>query len=138
RYGQFVVPRGQPESEPRARGTRRGHRCAGCASGARAGHPHRPSKRSRAARPRRGGADAAGGSTMSLLVVGSVALDSIETPFGKITDALGGSGTFFSAAASLYCGVQLVGVVGDDFPVEQLSFLEQRGVDLTGLEKRKG
>lgn len=75
---------------------------------------------------------------MSLLVVGSVALDSIETPFGSVDDALGGSGTFFSAAASLYCGVQLVGVVGSDFPLRALSFLEQRGVDLTGLEQREG
>jgi sugar/nucleoside kinase (ribokinase family) len=75
---------------------------------------------------------------MSLLVVGSVALDSIETPFGSVTDALGGSATFFSAAASLYCGVQLVGVVGSDFPMGDLGFLEQRGVDLTGLEQGEG
>jgi sugar/nucleoside kinase (ribokinase family) len=75
---------------------------------------------------------------MSLLVVGSVALDSIETPFGKVTDALGGSATFFSAAASLYSPVQLVGVVGSDFPMEQLAFLRARGVDLSGLEQRAG
>jgi len=75
---------------------------------------------------------------MSLLVVGSVALDSIETPFGRVDDALGGSATFFSAAASLLCPVQLVGVVGEDFPVAQLDFLERRGVDLGGLEKRPG
>ncbi|MEX0907923.1 MAG: PfkB family carbohydrate kinase [Gemmatimonadota bacterium] len=75
---------------------------------------------------------------MSLLVVGSVALDSIETPFGKVQDALGGSATFFSAAASLYCDVQLVGVVGSDFPLPQLAFLEQRGVDLSGVEHAEG
>jgi sugar/nucleoside kinase (ribokinase family) len=75
---------------------------------------------------------------MSLLVVGSVALDSIQTPFGSVDDALGGSATFFSAAASLYCGVQLVGVIGSDFPVGQLEFLERRGVDLSGLESREG
>jgi sugar/nucleoside kinase (ribokinase family) len=75
---------------------------------------------------------------MSLLCVGSVALDSIQTPFGRIDDALGGSATFFSAAASLYCGVQLVGVVGDDFPLHDLRFLEERGVDLAGLERRAG
>ncbi|HEX2166364.1 MAG TPA: PfkB family carbohydrate kinase [Longimicrobiales bacterium] len=75
---------------------------------------------------------------MSLLVVGSVALDSIETPFGSVTDALGGSATFFSAAASLYCGVQLVGVVGSDYPMEKLAFLEKRGVDLSGLTKDEG
>ena len=75
---------------------------------------------------------------MSLLVVGSVALDSIETPFGKVHDALGGSATFFSAAASLYCRVQLVGVIGSDFPVDQLQFLENRGVDCSGLERAEG
>jgi sugar/nucleoside kinase (ribokinase family) len=75
---------------------------------------------------------------MSLLVVGSVALDSVETPFGSVTDALGGSATFFSAAASLYCGVQLVGVVGSDFPMGDLAFLERRGVDLTGLAQEAG
>ncbi len=75
---------------------------------------------------------------MSLLVVGSVALDSIETPFGRIHDTLGGSATFFSAAASFFCPVQLVGVVGDDFPRHQLSFLSERGVDLAGLAGRPG
>ncbi|HSJ25462.1 MAG TPA: PfkB family carbohydrate kinase [Longimicrobiales bacterium] len=75
---------------------------------------------------------------MSLLVVGSVALDSIETPFGTAHDALGGSATYFSAAASLYCQVQLVGVVGSDFPEHDLAFLEERGVDLSGLERAEG
>lgn len=75
---------------------------------------------------------------MSLLVVGSVALDSIETPFGQVTDAVGGSATFFSAAASLFCRVQLVGVVGNDYPLERLEFLRQRGVDLSGLEQENG
>jgi hypothetical protein len=50
-------------------------------------------------------------------------------------DALGGSATFFSAAASLFCPVQLVGVVGHDFPLEELDFLEQRGVDLAGSSR---
>lgn len=75
---------------------------------------------------------------MSVLVVGSVALDTIETPFGLAEDAVGGSGTFFSAAASLFGAVRLVGVVGDDYPLEQLRFLEDRGVDLSGLEQRPG
>jgi sugar/nucleoside kinase (ribokinase family) len=75
---------------------------------------------------------------MSLLVVGSVALDSIETPFGSAHDALGGSATYFSAAASLFCPVQLVGVVGSDFPLHDLRFLERRGVDLAGLEQAEG
>jgi sugar/nucleoside kinase (ribokinase family) len=75
---------------------------------------------------------------MSLLVVGSVALDSVETPFGKRDDVLGGSATYFSAAASLLTKVSVVGVVGDDFPLQDLDFLEKRGVDLAGLEKVAG
>jgi sugar/nucleoside kinase (ribokinase family) len=75
---------------------------------------------------------------MSVLVVGSVALDSIETPFGSVQDALGGSATFFSAAASLYSDVQLVGVIGSDFPEIELDFLVRRGVDLQGLERAVG
>lgn len=74
----------------------------------------------------------------ALLVVGSVALDSVETPFGKAENVLGGSGTFFSAAASLLTPVQLVGVVGNDYPMDQLSALEKRGVDLAGLEQADG
>lgn len=75
---------------------------------------------------------------MSLLVVGSVALDSISTPFGQVNEALGGSATFFSAAASHFCDVQLVGVIGDDFPLEQLDFLRTAGVALDGLERVAG
>jgi sugar/nucleoside kinase (ribokinase family) len=75
---------------------------------------------------------------MSVLVVGSVALDSVETPFGKADDVLGGSGTFFAASASHLTPVQLVGVVGSDYPVERLAALEERGVDLAGLERADG
>ena len=75
---------------------------------------------------------------MSLLVVGSVALDTVETPFGRAEDVLGGSATFFSASASHFHPVQLVGVVGSDYPVEQLGFLAERGVDLSGLEQQEG
>jgi len=75
---------------------------------------------------------------MTVLVVGSVALDSVETPFGKADDVLGGSATFFSAAASLLTPVQLVGVVGTDYPVEKLQPLVKRGVDLAGLEHADG
>ena len=75
---------------------------------------------------------------MSLLVVGSVALDSVETPFGARNDVLGGSATYFSAAASLLTRVSVVGVVGDDFPLGDLKFLEDRGVSLDGLEKVAG
>jgi sugar/nucleoside kinase (ribokinase family) len=77
-------------------------------------------------------------SNARLLVVGSVALDSVETPFGKAENVLGGSGTFFSAAASLLTPVQLVGVVGNDYPMDQLTALEKRGVDLAGLEHADG
>ena len=75
---------------------------------------------------------------MTVLVVGSVALDSVETPFGKASDVLGGSGTFFSASASHLSPVQLVGVVGSDYPVEKLEPLAKRGVDLAGLERAEG
>ncbi|MBA3655912.1 MAG: bifunctional hydroxymethylpyrimidine kinase/phosphomethylpyrimidine kinase [Gemmatimonadaceae bacterium] len=75
---------------------------------------------------------------MSVLVVGSVALDSVETPFGKADDVLGGSGTFFSASASHFTPVQLVGIVGSDYPVDKLEPLAKRGVDLAGLERAEG
>jgi sugar/nucleoside kinase (ribokinase family) len=75
---------------------------------------------------------------VTLLVVGSVALDSVETPFGKADEVLGGSATFFSASASHLTPVQLVGIVGDDYPVDKLEPLAKRGVDLTGLERAQG
>lgn len=75
---------------------------------------------------------------MPVLVVGSVALDSVETPFGKADDVLGGSANFFSAAASLLTPVQLVGVIGTDYPLEKLEPLAARGVDLAGLERADG
>ncbi len=75
---------------------------------------------------------------MTVLVVGSVALDSVETPFGRADNVLGGSATFFAASASHFAPVQLVGVVGADFPLDQLKPLEQRGVDLGGLEHAEG
>jgi sugar/nucleoside kinase (ribokinase family) len=72
---------------------------------------------------------------MSLLVVGSLAFDTIETPFGVAKDALGGSATFISVAASYFTApVKLVGVVGGDFPKEAIEFLESRMVDLEGLQ----
>jgi len=75
---------------------------------------------------------------MSILVAGSVALDSVETPFGTAERVIGGSGVFFSAAASLLCPVRLLGVVGDDYPFEKLDFLSERGVDLSGVEHAEG
>jgi sugar/nucleoside kinase (ribokinase family) len=75
---------------------------------------------------------------MPLLVVGSVALDSVETPHGVVNDALGGSATFFSYAASYFTPVRLVGVVGEDFPAAHREMLEHRKVDTSGLIIEKG
>jgi sugar/nucleoside kinase (ribokinase family) len=75
---------------------------------------------------------------MSLLVVGSIALDSVETPFGATADALGGSAVFFSHAASILHPVQMVGVVGNDYPLAALETLAGRGVDLTGVVRATG
>jgi sugar/nucleoside kinase (ribokinase family) len=75
---------------------------------------------------------------MSILCVGSVALDSVETPFGKADRVIGGSAVYFAAAATLFSPVQLVGVVGDDYPMDELDFLARRGADLTGVQKVPG
>jgi sugar/nucleoside kinase (ribokinase family) len=75
---------------------------------------------------------------VSLLSVGSVALDTVETPFGRADSVVGGSASFFSAAASILAPVQVVGVIGEDYPREDLTFLEERGVDLSGLEVAPG
>ncbi|MDA0329560.1 MAG: PfkB family carbohydrate kinase [Gemmatimonadetes bacterium] len=75
---------------------------------------------------------------MSILCVGSVALDSVETPFGQADRVLGGSAVYFSAAATLFSPVQVVGVVGDDYPLAELRFLADRGADLSGIEQRRG
>ncbi len=75
---------------------------------------------------------------MSLLVVGSVAIDTLETPRGRAPDVLGGAATYFAVAASFFGPVQLVAVVGDDFPRAELDWFASRGIDLTGVEVRKG
>ena len=76
---------------------------------------------------------------MTVLVVGSVALDSVETPFGKADNVLGGSGTFFSASASHLAPVQLVGIVGNDYPLSALqNAFANRPIDLGGLEQADG
>jgi sugar/nucleoside kinase (ribokinase family) len=75
---------------------------------------------------------------MSLLVVGSVALDSVETPFGVKEDVLGGSATYFSTSASFFTPVNVVAVVGEDFPEPHLQFLRERGVNLEGLTREPG
>ncbi len=73
-----------------------------------------------------------------LVVVGSVALDSVKTPFGKVTEALGGSATYFSYAASFFTPVHVVAAVGEDFPREHLDLLRGRGVDIDALEVLAG
>lgn len=75
---------------------------------------------------------------MSIVVVGSLALDSIKTPFGERSDILGGSATYFSYAASFFTDVKLVGVVGKDFPKPHLDLLKKRGIDLAGLQTADG
>ncbi|MEE2994702.1 MAG: PfkB family carbohydrate kinase [Gemmatimonadota bacterium] len=75
---------------------------------------------------------------MSVLVVGSVAFDSVKTPYGEAEESIGGSATYFSAAASFYTPVDIVAVVGRDFPRESLQFLSERHVDLSGLEVADG
>ena len=75
---------------------------------------------------------------MSILVVGSVAFDSIETPFGQVDEVLGGSATYFSTSASFFTDVNLVAVVGEDFPDEHRQMLASRGVDLAGLQSAPG
>lgn len=76
---------------------------------------------------------------MSLLIVGTVAFDAIETPFGKTDKILGGAATYIGLSASRYLGKQnLVSVVGEDFPQEHMDLLSNRGVDLEGLQIKKG
>lgn len=75
---------------------------------------------------------------MSLLVVGSVALDSIFTPFGETADALGGSAVFFAVSASLLSPVRVVGVIGDDYPVQELERLGHDRIDWSGVERVAG
>jgi len=75
---------------------------------------------------------------MDILVVGSVAFDSVETPFGQQDEVLGGSATYFSTAASFFAGVRLVAVVGEDFPDQHRTFLAGRNIDLSGLQVASG
>lgn len=75
---------------------------------------------------------------MSILVVGSVALDTVETPFARAEEILGGAASFFTTAASLYDQVHLVAIVGSDFPHEHLDFWRKRPVSLAGLQIVEG
>ncbi len=75
---------------------------------------------------------------MSILAVGTVAFDSIETPFGAAERILGGSAAYFALAASFFTPVRIVGVVGEDFPQEYIDLFVQRGIDLEGLKREPG
>ncbi len=75
---------------------------------------------------------------MSLVVVGSMALDTVRTPFGEAREVLGGAATYFALAASNYTRVQVVAVVGEDFPEEHLDLLRQRNIDVSGVQRRPG
>src|SRR4051794_19763042 len=75
---------------------------------------------------------------MPLLVTGSIGIDTVETPFGKRRDVVGGSAIYFAYAASFFSPVRLVGVVGDDWPSSFLEPFKDREIDTSGLEVRKG
>lgn len=75
---------------------------------------------------------------MSILVVGTLAFDSVETPFGKRDNILGGSASFLGVCASHFSPVQLVGIVGADFPQEHLDYFESRGMDTQGVDRVDG
>lgn len=75
---------------------------------------------------------------MSVLVVGSIALDTVKTPVEEHADLLGGSASYAAVSASFFAPVQLIGVVGDDFPHEHIQFLQKRNIDLAGLQRAAG
>ncbi len=75
---------------------------------------------------------------MAILIVGSVALDTIETPLGKVIEVLGGAAVYSAVSASFFAPVKLIGVVGEDFPEEYLKILSERNIDLTGLVRLPG
>ena len=75
---------------------------------------------------------------MSILVVGSVAFDTIATPSGRVENILGGAATYFALAASYFASVRMVAVVGEDFTAEDEVVLTKRGVDTRGIERTKG
>src|SRR5262245_55858649 len=78
------------------------------------------------------------GDDMSILVVGSVAFDTIETPTDRVEEVLGGSAAYFAVAASYFTFVKLVAVIGDYFPASERAFLASRNIDLQGLSVAKG
>src|SRR3989338_1688368 len=77
-------------------------------------------------------------STFPLVVIGTVAIDAVESPFGKRDRVFGGSASYFSYAASFFTPVALVAVVGKDFPKDYRAILEERSIDLSHLETKEG
>src|SRR5438046_8596618 len=75
---------------------------------------------------------------MPLLVVGSVAFDALESPYGKVDRAVGGAATYFAVAASFFTHVNLVGIVGDDFTEVDAQIFRGRTINLDGLERAPG
>jgi sugar/nucleoside kinase (ribokinase family) len=75
---------------------------------------------------------------VSLLVVGSVAYDALESPYGKVERTLGGAATYFSVSASFFTHVNLVGIVGEDFDPKDEAILKKRSIDIEGLERKEG
>jgi len=73
-----------------------------------------------------------------VLIVGSIGLDTIETPFGVVEEVLGGAASYASTAASFFSEVRMVGVIGEDFPAEHLEYLHGREIDLTGVQRAPG
>lgn len=82
--------------------------------------------------------DTKGAQVNEILVVGSLAYDTISTPEGRVDRALGGSANYFSLAASLFAPVRVVGVVGEDYEQKNIELLEKRGVDVSGMERAAG
>ncbi len=75
---------------------------------------------------------------MGLVIVGSIALDSVKTPFGEVTDALGGSANYAAMASKNFCDTKIVGVVGEDYPFDYIELLKHNGVNVEGLEIKPG
>ena len=75
---------------------------------------------------------------MRIVVVGSMAFDTVETPYGRVEEVIGGAATYFAVAASFFAPVEVVAVVGEDFPAEELAFLRSRGIDPAGVQTAKG
>ena len=75
---------------------------------------------------------------MGLLIVGSIALDSVKTPFGEVKEALGGSAVYASLASKHFCQTEIIGVIGEDFPENHLNLLRENGISIVGVEKAAG